>query len=200
MTSSWGRPIFCALDIYKHYMSSEHWMRAVQLLPVLAFFEKSLHNQSLISMIGRYIHPEFVMWATSASGVNATRRSYETLETYGDTILKLAATHLAYDSLESDRNADEKTIADRKDAFITNLFLFRIGSQLGLRNFMRCKDTDLKSWYPSFTDKALEYEEIACTGKNIADGLEALIGAFFLSNNLRKTLQWISDIHLVPLQ
>ena len=65
---------------------------------------------------------------------------------------------------------------------------------------MRSKDTDLKSWYPSFTDKALEYEEISCTGKNIADGVEALIGAFFLSNNLRKTLQWLSDIHLVPME
>ena len=68
------------------------------------------------------------MWATSASGVHATKRSYETLETYGDTILKLAATHLAYDSLENDQSADENTIAHRKDAFITNLFLFRIGS------------------------------------------------------------------------
>ena len=69
-----------------------------------------------------------------------------------------------------------------------------------MRYFMRSKDTDLKSWYPSFTDKALEYEEISCTGKNIADGVEALIGAFFLSNNLRKTLQWLSDIHLVPME
>ena len=128
ITSSWGRPIFSALDIYRHYMSAEHWMRATQLLPVLAFFEKSLHSQNLITKIGRYIHPEFVMWATSSSGVHATKRSYETLETYGDTILKLAATHLAYDSLESDRSADENTIAHRKDAFITNLFLFRIGS------------------------------------------------------------------------
>lgn len=140
------------------------------------------------------------MWATSANGVNATKRSYETLETYGDTILKLAATHLAYDSLESDESADEKKIADRKDAFITNLYLFRHGSRMGMRNFMRCKDTDFKKWFPSFSDKSVESEEISCTGKNIADGVEAIIGAFFLSNNLRKTLQWISQVGIVPLE
>ena len=140
------------------------------------------------------------MWATSSSGVHATKRSYETLETYGDTILKLAATHLAYDSLESDRNADEKKINDRKNAFVTNLYLFRIGHDLGLREFMRSKDSDLKNWFPPFTEKSLTHEEITCTGKNIADGVEALIGAFFLSNNLYKTLKWLSDIRLVPME
>ena len=129
-----------------------------------------------------YIHPEFVLWATSASGVHASKRSYETLETYGDTILKLAATHLAYDTLDGDYSADEKKINDRKNAFVTNLYLFRIGNKLGLRDFMRSKDSDIKTWSPPFTDKALINEEVTCTGKNIADGVEALIGAFFLSS------------------
>mmetsp|Transcript_18562 Transcript_18562/g.24964 ORF Transcript_18562/g.24964 Transcript_18562/m.24964 type:complete len:92 (+) Transcript_18562:1344-1619(+) len=65
---------------------------------------------------------------------------------------------------------------------------------------MRSKDSDLKSWSPPFTDKSLIHEEITCTGKNIADGVEALIGAFFLSNNLFKTLKWLSDIRLVPME
>ena len=159
-----------------------------------------MHSQNLIARIGVYIHPEFVLWATSASGVHATKRSYETLETYGDTILKLAATHLAYDSLENDRSADEKKINDRKNAFVTNLYLFRIGHSLGLRQFMRSKDTELKAWVPPFTDKSLTLELVQCTGKNIADGVEALIGAFFLSNNLYKTLKWLSDIRLVPME
>ena len=198
VTGSQGRPIFSAFHIYRHYMTTELWMRAAQLPPVLAFFERALHSQKLIERIGQYIHPEFVLWATSASGVHATRRSYETLETYGDTILKLAATHLAYDSLKNDRTADEKKINDRKNAFVTNLYLFRIGHALGLREFMRSKDTDLKSWSPPWTSHVLE--EINCTGKNIADGVEALIGAFFLSNNLYKTLKWLSDIRLVPME
>lgn len=154
-TSSQGRPIFSAFNIYKHYMTSEQWRRAAQLPPVLAFFERALHSQSLIARVGQQIHPEFVLWATSASGVHATKRSYETLETYGDTILKLAATHLAYESLLNDRTADEKKINDRKNAFVTNLYLFRIGHQLGLREFMRSKDSDLKTWEPPFTEKSL---------------------------------------------
>ena len=35
----------------------------------------------------------------------------------------------------------------------------------------------------------------------MADGVESMIGAHFLTNdNLMKTLQWISDIKLVPVE
>jgi len=46
--------------------------------------------------MGTVIHPEFVLWATSAPDNKASKKCYETLETYGDTILKLAATLLSY--------------------------------------------------------------------------------------------------------
>ena len=65
---------------------------------------------------------------------------------------------------------------------------------------MRSKDPDPKTWSPPFTKQALSTEIIQCTGKNIADGVESLIGAFFMSTNLYKTLRFISDIQLVPLQ
>ena len=175
-------------------------MRAAQLPNVLAFFERSLHCHELIAQIGQFIHPEFVLWATSASGVNTTKKCYETLETYGDTILKLAATWLAYDQLESDPKADEKRITSMKDSFVTNLFIFRIGKKLKLSEFMRTKDPDLKTWDPPFTDKAPTFEMVSCTGKNIADCVESLLGSHFLSNNLFRTLQFISNIQLVPLE
>jgi dsRNA-specific ribonuclease len=89
--------------------------------------ERVLHCHALIAEIGQPLHPEFILWATSASGVRTTKRSYETLETYGDTILKMASTLLAYDMLENDPRADERTINDLKNAFVTNLFLFKIG-------------------------------------------------------------------------
>ena len=200
ITSSQGRPIFSAFNIYKHYLKTDEWMRACQLPLVLAFFERSLQSQCLIAHLGRFIHPEFVLWATSANGVSSSKKCYETLETYGDTILKLAAVWLAYDRLERDPTATEKQIDTMKNSFVTNLFLFRIAKKLRLSEFMRTKDPDLKQWYPPFTDKAPSHEMVSCTGKNIADCVESLLGSFFLSNNLRKTLQLISDIQLVPLQ
>ena len=62
----------------------------------MQFFERSLYCHQLTAELGTNIHPEFVLWATSAPDNKASKKCYETLETYGDTILKLAATLLSY--------------------------------------------------------------------------------------------------------
>lgn len=66
---------------------------------ILNAFERSCLLQDInfqfFDKVG-YVCPEFLLWAISGSGLGAPRRSYEVLETYGDTILKLAATLCAY--------------------------------------------------------------------------------------------------------
>jgi len=61
-------------------------------------------------------------------------------------------------------------------------------------------DPEPKLWTPPFCKQQPLKEHVNCTGKNIADCVESLIGAFFISNNLRRTLAFISDMKLVPLR
>jgi dsRNA-specific ribonuclease len=121
------------------------------------------------------------------------------LETYGDTILKLAATLLAYNHLENDPRAGENKVARLKDAFVTNMFLYKVGKNLELNRFMRREDPDPKKWSPPFFVQDVPETTLSCTGKNMADGVEAILGAMFMSTDLFTTLQFISDIQLVPL-
>jgi len=195
LTTSQGMPIFSAYYVYKHYFEKEQWNRASQLPAVLSFFERCLNSNLLIAKLGIYVHPEFAVWATSCPGTHTSRKCYETLETYGDTILKLAATMLAYTHLHQDNKSDEKRMDNLKNSFITNLNLYRLGSKLKLREHIRMKDPEPNKWEPPFSVLAINSEEfLNCTGKNLADGVESLLGAVFLSNNLHKTLQFISDI------
>ena len=106
------------------------------------------------------------------------------METYGDTILKLAGTILAYDHSQADNKADENKVCRLKDAFVTNIFLFKIGRNLNLNQFMRTKDPDPKLWSPPFSKQAQVTQKILCTGKQVADAVESLIGAYFMSTNL----------------
>lgn len=76
--------------------------------------------------------PEYLNWAISAGGITSCRQTYETLESYGDTVLKLAATLLAYEWKKDDRRAGEGDIENMKVAFITNFHLFRVGFNLRL--------------------------------------------------------------------
>ena len=87
-----------------------------------------------------------------------------------------------------------------KIAFITNLYFLRIGKRLNLNAYIRTTDPDLKSWSPPFSEQVAATETVNCTGKNIADVVESLIGAHFMSNDLRKTLELISDMRIMPLR
>jgi hypothetical protein len=53
---------------------------------------------------------------------------------------------------------------------------------------------------PPFCVQSKSHSFLKCTGKNIADCVESVLGAFFMSNNLRKSLEFISDIGLIPLR
>ena len=91
--------------------------------------------------------------------------------------------------MKYDRDAaDESKIDNLKNAFITNLYFLRIGKRLGLNRYIRMADPDLKAWSPPFSDQVTAIESLSCTGKHVADVVESLIGAHFMSNNLRKTL------------
>lgn len=57
---------------------------------------------------------------------------------------------MAYDLLSNDQNTDENKISNLKNAFITNLYLFRIGEKLKLRKYIMTTDPDHKAWNPPF--------------------------------------------------
>lgn len=141
-----------------------------------------------------------MLWATSAKGTRSSRKCYQTLETYGDTVLKVSATLLAYSRLEENTKAGEKDVDDIKNCLINNIHLYRIGMAQRLHKAMRTKDPEQKHYHPPFSHKAEQRLQFSCTGKNVADCVESLIGAFILSNNLKSACQFISDLHLVPLE
>jgi dsRNA-specific ribonuclease len=145
--------------------------------------------------------PEFLLWAISGSGLGAPRRNYEVLETYGDTLLKLAATLCAYQIYKDEAKAGEGEIENTKVLFVTNMHTYRIGyHQLRLHRFIRlCKDLEPKQWQPPFQGKSPRANK--CTGGSIADSVESLLGALFLTtDSLYAVFEWIDRIKLVPLQ
>ena len=99
---------------------------------MLNYFERGclLHDANkevfALNQVGNVV-PEFIMWACTGAGVNSARRCYEVLETYGDTILKLAATLLAYGLKKNDPTAGEGEIENAKVIFVTNFHVFRCG-------------------------------------------------------------------------
>ena len=84
---------------------------------------------------------------------------------------------------------------------MTNFHVFRVGyHNLRMHRFLKImRDPEAKDWIQPMQGRKCRLN--SCPGKCLADTFEAMIGAHFLSNDdLCKTLQWISDIKLVPLE
>lgn len=61
-----------------------------------------------------------------------------------------------------------------------------------------CKDAEPKEWVPPLMGR--EPRKGKCTGGSVADSVESLIGAMFLTtDSLYDVLQFINHIKLVPL-
>ena len=114
-------------------------------------------------------------------------------------MLKLAATLLAYGLKKDDLSAGEGDIENAKVVFVTNFHVFRVGyHNMRMHRFTKImRDPEPKEW--QFPLQGQTTRSNACPGKSMADVVESLIGAHFLTNdNLYDTLKWISDIKLVP--
>lgn len=188
-------------------MDFEVFERTMGAVPhLLNYFERGClltdANEEVFARnnVGQVV-PEFMLWASTGGGVNSARRCYQVLETYGDTVLKLSATLLAFEMKRADPKAGEGEIENAKVVFVTNFHVFRVGYHiLRVHRFLKImRDPEAKDWTPPL--QGIKSRLNACPGKTLADNVEAMIGAHFLTNdNLLKTMQWISDIKLVPLE
>jgi len=126
--------------------------------------------------------------------------------------LKLAATILAYEWKKNDKKAGEGDIENMKVAFITNFHLFRVGFNLRLHRFIKTlKDPEPRDWKPPFMVLEQSFEN-KCVGKAVADCVEALIGALFLTasnpdrekksgeTGLYRAVEWLAEIKCLPLK
>ena len=107
---------------------------------------------------------------------------------------------LAFYIQKTDSCAMEGDVERSKVVFITNFHLFRVGYyNLRTHRYMRMmKDPEPHQWSLPYQKHCLRTSR--CSGKTIADSVESLTGAHFLSqDSLVKTLKWISKIKLVPL-
>lgn len=97
--------------------------------------------------------------------------------------MKLAATLTAYQVYKKDSKAGEGEVENTKVLFVTNFNTYRIGYYiLRMNRFVRlCKDLEPKEWRPPLLGD--EARKGKCTGGSMADSVESLIGALFLTTD-----------------
>ena len=139
------------MAVTRHFLKLDDFTHTINALPLLLpYFERGC---SLLDINKEFfsespVVPEFLQWAVTGSGVHSSRRCYEVLETYGDTILKLAATLITYWLKKEDPSTGEGDLENVQNLFVTNLHLFRVGyHHLRMHRYMRImRDPEPREW------------------------------------------------------
>ena len=84
-------------------------------------------------------------------------KSYETLETYGDTILKLASTlaSVKYLNLKNDSKINEGSVTRIRQYLITNHYLFKLAHSFNLGSLILMEDPEVKKYSPPHSASSL---------------------------------------------
>ncbi|KAK4098271.1 P-loop containing nucleoside triphosphate hydrolase protein [Parathielavia hyrcaniae] len=134
-----------------------------------------------------------VVMAISASAARGPT-DYERIEFLGDSILKFCTTincsakYLKY---------PEGCLSPLKDKIVANSRLFRAAVEFGLDRYIIYKSFTLQKWRPTYVESLLENPPSAAgtrrlSTKTLADVVEALIGASYLSGGIPKALACMS--------
>ncbi|KAK0706786.1 hypothetical protein B0T26DRAFT_472686 [Lasiosphaeria miniovina] len=119
---------------------------------------------------------------------------YERIEFLGDSILKLCAT---IDCTAENLHFPEGYLSLLKEKIVSNSRLFRAATQFGLDKYIILKCFTHQKWRPTYVEDLLE-QPPSITGtrkistKTVADVVEALIGASFISGGISKALACMS--------
>jgi len=89
-----------------------------------AHFERCMFASEMMLKFGMECNTKYLIWATSTKATSE-EMNYEPLETYGDTIIKLASTWIIYDQLK-EIDVGENEISEYRCVFLTNMELFRV--------------------------------------------------------------------------
>ncbi|KAK9856145.1 hypothetical protein WJX84_010015 [Apatococcus fuscideae] len=120
---------------------------------------------------------------------------YETLETLGDAFLKFAVSVHLYRLFP---RAHEGQLTLRKMAIVSNINLARVGARMGLLAY-HALPLDTDSWHPPGLSETLPIKEKAIKYKVVADGVEALLGAYLLAGGLEGAWAALASFNILPV-
>lgn len=176
--------------------SSSHMINFEQFMKVLEFLyiSNSIPNEKIPYLTDKQI---FIFMNSLTTSSTLLDFDYETLETIGDSILKLVVSYSIY---LLHKEYKEGELVKERSKLICNDTLFNIGKSSIIKNFcFGIRFMDIKnSWFYPFQYNHLNTYHQNFNNKNIIDLVESLIAAFFYVHPLY-SFNFIVNTKILPV-
>ena len=168
-------------DISKYFLQEQNllfWMKIPSTIKVFYRFSRILNFFEILEIFPKKSFTFFLESLTTSQKDN--KYNLESLETIGDSILKLITAFFIYIKFPK---KDERHLTVLKSKLISNIFYSEIGKNLGLHFFLFVNSKSNIN-FPLFDENKINEEIISykITKKNLSDSFEAIIASFFFDN------------------
>lgn len=195
---SHGTPILISEFTYVFYLTVEHWDQGRALLNALIEIENFSYLIEFSSFFNFQGNFEILKEACQSPGYSSDC-NYESLETLGDTVLKAIFTlHIYLNHIE----LNEFGLTRKRGWKVSNKYLSQIASKFDLKRFLKTKPMKTNNFRPAFyisKDMPNETYEIEqkVSESMLADFVEALIAAFYLSTGILEAGKFLLKLGIV---
>lgn len=193
-----GTPIIPISTLKVFYLSSDHWDQGHTLLNSLMELEFLSYTYDFSLKISYKGDLMYLKQAMTSSEVNQVL-NYEPLETLGDSIIKFLSTLELY--IEFPSNSENKSTKIRSSK-VSNKNLSVIAKKLDFGMYIKTKGLNVSDFRPAYYScKASVYEKSEIlqeiSEKSLADFLEAIVGAFYITQGLVETGKFLMRIGFI---
>lgn len=196
-----GTPILLSNLVSVFYLNSTQWGQSRNLLLSLIQIENFsyfLEFSEIFQYSGNFL---LLKEACQSPGLDSTC-NYESMETLGDTVLKIVYTLHIYLNNEE---LNEFRLTRKRGWKVSNRFLTRIAVSYDLKRFLKTKSMKTNSFRPAFYLSKVLPNETSMIEQKVSDGMladfiEALIGAFYLSSGLKSAGEFMLKLGIFSLE
>ena len=179
-------PILPITNARIYFLTKQLWKLGCKLPSILVQFERFVLIHQMINtmkLFNRTLSDKEIMNFTSAvtSPAMTEDYSYEVLETLGDSVLKFIVTFVLFDKYPEFK---EGQISKKRNEITKNNYLYEKGKNSCLVNYIYTSPYNMKNWDPPLKYKHTQKFEFSITKKSMADVVEAIMGACFLSKDI----------------
>lgn len=181
------------------YLTRKQTRNANKIVKALVSVERYTY---IIDLVARYnYHGDFnlIRDATTAPAYD-NDRNYDPIENLGDSILKVISSLQLY---LRHTGKNEGFLTDMRTSFVKNKALCKINLNNELYFYMRCAKVRQKCFRPAYYTGPKRPSEVIVLNEKFSDGMladeiESLIGAFYLSSGFTGAAGFISKVKVLP--
>jgi dsRNA-specific ribonuclease len=182
----------------QYYLTRSEFKSLKRLPTILSQLERAIRPMRMITEFKLEVPSKSLVYFNAATTYPCAQvgYDYETLETFGDSVMKYLISHILY--IQHPEKAEGDLVVLRSQ-LINNNKLYQLAETAEIYNYITSNQLLLNTWDGQFVDCTKKTLSHNVTKKSLADVLEAIVGAcMYTEKGFKNCLKLMDKVKIIP--